>query len=80
VVAQVEGHPASAVTHALSGAGTIRFPIDRKWLQQDAAGHFLLPLQLHFPDAARPAQLGVNGDQRMLGFAPSSVSLVEPAR
>lgn len=80
VVAQVAGHPASAVTHALSGAGTIRFPIDRGWLQQDAAGHFLLPLQLHFPDAARPAQLGVNGDQRMLGFAPSSVILVEPSR
>ena len=72
---EIPGQPASATTQTLSAAGTIRFPIDRDWLQQDADGLYLLPLHLSLPDAAQPLRLGVNTDDRRLGFAPSSVSL-----
>jgi hypothetical protein len=59
---------------SIEGEGPVGFRIPSASL---GAGGMML-VELHHPDAARPADLGVNGDTRRLGFMLRSATVLAP--
>lgn len=67
VEVKINGIPTNSVTLTANSGGKFEIEIPEK-IRQQLRHNKVLKLQLHFPDAARPVDIGINSDGRMLAI------------